>query len=49
MRRHLAMQAMESGKGAFFPNLLGPNGAAYPYGPGAMSLNTDQSTGKVGE
>lgn len=48
MRRHLAMQAMESGK-AFFPGLLGPSPAGYPaYGNGTMSLNTDASTGKVG-
>lgn len=49
MRRHLAMQAMESGKGAFFPNMVGPNGAGYSYGSGAMSLNTDQASGKVGK
>lgn len=48
MRRHLAMQALESGKG-FFPNLLGPNNNGYAYGPGTMSLNTDAGTGKVGE
>lgn len=47
MRRHLAMQAMESGKG-FFPNLLGPNGNGYGYGSGNMSLNTETGTGKVG-
>ncbi|KAF1345869.1 hypothetical protein BDV97DRAFT_300988 [Delphinella strobiligena] len=47
MRRHLAMQAMESGKGSFFPGMLGPNGAGYSYGSGNMSLNTDQGTGKV--
>ncbi|KAL1302399.1 hypothetical protein AAFC00_002799 [Neodothiora populina] len=47
MRRHLAMQAMESGKGAFFPGLLGPNGSGYPYGSGTMSLNPEQGSGKV--
>ncbi|GAB7347219.1 hypothetical protein MBLNU459_g3323t1 [Dothideomycetes sp. NU459] len=46
MRRHLAMQALESGKG-FFPNLLGPSNNGYAYGPGTMSLNTDAGTGKV--
>jgi len=49
MRRHLAMQAMDNGK-PFFSNLLGPSAAGYaPYGDGAMSLNPDAATGKVGE
>lgn len=47
MRRHLAMQAMESGKG-FFPNLLGPGAPFLPYGSGTMNLNTDSTAGKVG-
>jgi hypothetical protein len=47
MRRHLAMQALESGKG-FFPNLMGPGGNGYAYTPGTMSLNADASSGKVG-
>jgi hypothetical protein len=47
MRRHLAMQALESGKG-FFPNLMGPGGNGYGYSPGTMSLNADASSGKVG-
>jgi hypothetical protein len=47
MRRHLAMQALESGKG-FFPNLMGPGGNGYGYSPGTMNLNADASSGKVG-
>ncbi|KAH0024859.1 hypothetical protein KCU86_g15285, partial [Aureobasidium melanogenum] len=46
MRRHLAMQALESGKG-FFPNLMGPTSNGYAYTPGTMSLNSDAGTGKV--
>lgn len=45
MRRHLAMQAMESGK-PFFPGMM--NAGFGGYGNGGMSLNTDNSTGKVG-
>jgi len=49
MRRHIAMQAMESGK-AFFPGLLGTSPAGYgSYGNPSMSLNTDAAAGKVGE
>ncbi|KAF2225836.1 hypothetical protein BDZ85DRAFT_72223 [Elsinoe ampelina] len=44
MRRHLAMQAMESGK-PFFPGMM--NSGFAGYGNGAMSLNTDTSSGKV--
>ena len=49
MRRHLAMQAMESGK-AFFPNMMGQSPSAYGgYGNGTMNMNPDASSGKVGE
>ena len=48
MRRHLAIQAMESGKFPF-PGMVGAPGGYAPYGNGAMSLNTDNATGKVGE
>ena len=47
MRRHLAMQAMESGK-PFYPNLLGLSAGYAAYANGTMSLNTDASSGKVG-
>jgi len=47
MRRHLAIQAMESGK-AWYPGMVGA--PAYgAYGNGAMNLNTDVATGKVGK
>lgn len=46
MRQYLAMQAYGPGKG--LPgSLLGRGGM--PYGSGTLCLNTDTSTGKVGE
>lgn len=47
MRRHLAMQAMESGTGSYYPGLNAPNATGYNYGS-AASLNTDQANVKVG-
>ena len=48
MRRHLAMQAMESGK-VWFPGMMGAPSAYGAYNNGTMSLNTDASSGKVGK
>ncbi|GAM88987.1 hypothetical protein ANO11243_070210 [Dothideomycetidae sp. 11243] len=45
MRRHLAMQAMESGKG-FFPHMMGAGAGFGPFGNG-MGLAADTSSGKV--
>ena len=47
MRRYLAMQAMEMGKG-LGANYLGRNGSPYAaYGSGSMLL-PENSSGKVG-
>ncbi|KAF2156936.1 hypothetical protein K461DRAFT_220665 [Myriangium duriaei CBS 260.36] len=46
MRRHLAMQAMESGK-AFFPSMMGPGSGFGGFGSGGMGLAADTSSGKV--
>lgn len=48
MRRHLAMQAMDSGK-VWFPGMMGAPSAYGAYNNGAMALNTDASSGKVGK
>lgn len=45
MRRHLAMQVMDSGK-PFLPH--GMTGAMGHWGNPALSLNTDTTGGKVG-
>ncbi|KAK5002073.1 Transcription elongation factor SPT4, partial [Cryomyces antarcticus] len=47
MRRYLAMQAMESGKG-FGTSFLNRSGSGIAaYGNGSMLLNTDATSGKV--
>lgn len=47
MRRHLAMQAMESGK-PFFPNMMGAGAGFGSFGNGGIGLAQDSTTGKVG-
>ncbi|KAK4951101.1 hypothetical protein LTR66_013896 [Elasticomyces elasticus] len=48
MRRYLAMQALESGKGGLGA-LMGRNGGFATYGGGALCLNADSTSGKVGK
>lgn len=49
MRRYLALQAMESGKTLGRDFLCRTGGGMAAYGSGAMLLNTDTGSSKVGE
>ena len=49
MRRYLALQAMESGKTLGRDFLCRTGGGMTAYGSGAMLLNTDTGSSKVGQ